>query len=162
MSASTTTSTSVTNPTIHPFRFHGETGAFFQIWTVNMCLSVITLGIYTAWAKVRTTRYFYGNCELDGHRFDYHADPKRILKGRIIALAAFIAYQFSAEFDPRLGIAAFVLFLAVLPWLINASMRFHARMTSYRRIRFGFRGSYWGAFLNFVFMPILGYIVDFR
>ena len=45
----------------HQIKFHGDGGNYFAIWLVNIFLSVITLGIYSAWAKVRTYRYFYGN-----------------------------------------------------------------------------------------------------
>ncbi|PON14444.1 hypothetical protein C2W62_29035, partial [Candidatus Entotheonella serta] len=41
----------------------------------------ITLGIYNAWAKVRTRQYFYAHTLLDGHAFDYLANPIAILKG---------------------------------------------------------------------------------
>ena len=50
-------------------------------------LTLVTLGIYSAWAKVRKTRYFWQNTRLDGHAFDYHGDPRAILLGRIVALA---------------------------------------------------------------------------
>lgn len=55
------------------FEFFGKTMEFWGIWIVNGLLSIITLGIYSAWAKVRTHQYFYGNTELDGHRFSYLA-----------------------------------------------------------------------------------------
>jgi Zn-dependent protease with chaperone function len=57
-----------------PFEFRGRAGEYFGIWIVNVLLSIITLGIYSAWAKVRRLRYFYGNTWLDGHNFEYHAD----------------------------------------------------------------------------------------
>src|SRR5258707_6333866 len=44
-----------------PLRFTGRAGEYFRIWIVNICLSIVTLGIYSAWAKVRRKRYFYGN-----------------------------------------------------------------------------------------------------
>ena len=34
-------------------RFTGQAGEYFSIWIVNVCLSIVTLGIYSAWAKVR-------------------------------------------------------------------------------------------------------------
>ncbi len=40
------------------FEFTGEGSEYFRIWIVNVFLSVITLGIYSAWAKVRRMRYF--------------------------------------------------------------------------------------------------------
>ena len=76
-----------------PFKFHGDGGEFFRIWIVNIVLTILTLGIYSAWAKVRTKRYFYGNTELAGDRFDYLGDPLAILRGRIIAIVLLLFYQ---------------------------------------------------------------------
>jgi uncharacterized membrane protein YjgN (DUF898 family) len=67
-----------------PVEFNGNGFEYFKIWIVNLCLSVITLGIYSAWAKVRRISYFYGNTRIDGHSFSYLADPVKILIGRII------------------------------------------------------------------------------
>ena len=67
--------------------FTGRAGEFFGIWFVNLSLSILTLGIYSAWAKVRTERYFYGNTRLAGAAFEYFASPIAILKGRLIAYA---------------------------------------------------------------------------
>ncbi len=36
----------------HVLSFHGSAGEYFRIWIVNLCFSVITLGICSAWAKV--------------------------------------------------------------------------------------------------------------
>lgn len=43
-------------PTRHDFEFRGRGGEYFRIWIVNLALSLLTLGIYSAWAKVRTGR----------------------------------------------------------------------------------------------------------
>ena len=37
---------------LHPFKFTGKASEYFGIWIVNLFLSLITLGIYSAWAKV--------------------------------------------------------------------------------------------------------------
>src|SRR5436305_11873488 len=42
-----------------PLSFTGSGSEYFRIWIVNALLSIITLGIYSAWAKVRTLQYFY-------------------------------------------------------------------------------------------------------
>ena len=67
--------------------FTGQGSEYFRIWVVNLLLTLVTLGVYSAWAKVRTARYFRNNTRLDGHVFDYHGNPAAILRGRIIALA---------------------------------------------------------------------------
>ena len=53
--------------------FHGTGGEFFGIWIINIIFSLLTLGIYTAWAKVRVRRYFAVMTSFRGERFDYHA-----------------------------------------------------------------------------------------
>ncbi|MEQ9247266.1 MAG: YjgN family protein [Nitratireductor sp.] len=136
------------------FSFTGRALEYFGIWIVNLLLSIITLGIYTAWAKVRRLRYFYGNTWLDGHNFEYHARPVKILIGRIIVVALLVAYNLLVSISPIFGLLI-ILYLLAFPWLLNKSMAFNARMTSYRNVRLNFRGSYWGAFLAFVIMPIV-------
>ena len=72
----------------HSFSFHGRSSTYFKIWIVNILLSIFTIGIYSAWAKVRRLRYFYENTTLDGHQFGYHAQPVKILIGRLIVVGA--------------------------------------------------------------------------
>jgi uncharacterized membrane protein YjgN (DUF898 family) len=129
-----------------PFEFRGTGREFFRIWVVNLALTLLTLGIYSAWAKVRTRRYFNGNFYVAGHSFDYHASPVRILIGRIVALVLLIGYNATITLEPLMAYAGLVLFAVAAPWLIVSSLRFNARNTSYRNVRFGFAGSYWGAF----------------
>lgn len=47
-------------------RFTGSATEYFRIWIVNLCLTLFTLGIFSAWAKVREKRYFYSHRLLDG------------------------------------------------------------------------------------------------
>jgi uncharacterized membrane protein YjgN (DUF898 family) len=135
-------------------RFRGRASEYFGIWIVNVLLSIVTIGIYSAWAKVRRLRYFYGNTELDGHTFDYHAAPIQILKGRLLVVAVLVVYQALVAISPFFSVLALV-YVFGLPWAINTSLAFNARMTSYRNVRFSFRGSYWPAFGIFVAFPIL-------
>ncbi len=141
---------------LEQFQFTGSGVQFFKIWIVNLLLSIVTLGIYTPWAKVRTYRYFYGNTWLAGNNFEYHADPVRILIGRIIAVVFFICYSMAGSVHPLLG-AGFGLALFVLvPWVVVNSIRFNAVMSSYRGIRFNFRGTYGEAAVSFLLWPIAG------
>jgi uncharacterized membrane protein YjgN (DUF898 family) len=145
-------------PKHYQFEFLGTGGEYFGIWIVNLALTVITLGIYSAWATVRTRRYFRGNTILAGHSFDYHASPIRILIGRAIALALLTGYNLSTMFSPYMLLLWGPLFLAAFPWLINSSLRFNARNTSYRNVRFNFTGQYGEAIIAYVLWPILGFL----
>ena len=127
---------------LHPFRFTGTTGGFFAIWIVNLFLTVITLGIYSAWATVRKKRYFYGHTWVAGANFEYHGNPLAILKGRLIAVAAFAVYSAVGHFMPKLAVALALLLFAAAPWFIARSMAFNAFNSSYRNIRFRFHATY--------------------
>jgi uncharacterized membrane protein YjgN (DUF898 family) len=139
----------------HDIRFDGAGGEYFKIWIVNLALTIVTLGIYSAWAKVRNKRYFHGNTFLAGHNFEYHGQPIRILIGRLIALGLLLAYSISAAIAPITAIIWFIIFVVAAPWLIMSSLRFNARNTSYRNIRFDFHGTYGGAFKAFIAWPVL-------
>jgi uncharacterized membrane protein YjgN (DUF898 family) len=144
-----------TNKRTVPVKFLGKTGEFFSIWIVNLLLTIVTLGIYSAWATVRNNRYFYSNTEIDGHRLAYLADPIQILKGRIIGVLLFASYFLAASFSPiAAGIIMLVLVFAY-PLLICMSLRFKMRMTAYRNVRFNFNGKYGRAFVVFILLPIM-------
>src|SRR2546427_10354539 len=81
--------------------FTGTAAEYFRIWIVNLFFTLATLGIYSAWAKVRKRRYFYGSTRLDGDSFDYFASPKAILNGRIIAVAIFANYHLAVGLYPH-------------------------------------------------------------
>src|SRR6201992_900386 len=78
-------------------RFTGTGGEYFGIWIVNLLLTVITFGIYSAWAKVRRLQYFYRHTELAGSSFDFHGSPRRILIGRVIAFLMLVGYNLSVQ-----------------------------------------------------------------
>lgn len=124
------------------FAFTGRTGEYFRIWIVNACLSIISLGIYSAWAKVRRRQYFYGNTLLQNSAFEYLADPQAILKGRVIVFVAFVLYSIGKEIHWLLGLSLFLAFLGLLPWLVIRALSFNARNSAHRNVRFGFQAGY--------------------
>lgn len=136
--------------TYEQFIFRGTTREYFGIWIVNVLLTIVTLGIYSAWAKVRRQRYFYGNTYLAGSSFEYHARPVQILIGRIVVLALLAAYNVALQVVPLVGAVIAVALFFAIPWFVMRGMRFSARVTSYRNVRFDFVGTYWGAFLAYI------------
>ena len=139
------------------FEFKGRAGEWFGIWIVNLLLSVMTFGIYSAWAKVRTHKYFYQNTFVAGRNFNYHATGMQIFIGRLIVIAAFIAYSV-LSLIPILGIVLPLAFLALAPILIQRSLRFKARVSSWSNVRFDFVGSMKGAYLVYLLYPFLTFI----
>lgn len=148
----------VTSPTPqkYSFEFHGQPAEFFRIWIVNLLLTVVTLGIYSAWAKVRTKKYFYGNTLLDGSAFDYTASPMQILRGRIIAVLLLAAYSVVERFYPNAAGFALLGGFLLLPAIIVMALAFRMRNTLWRGIRFGFEKDFGRAYL--LFLPPIIYI----
>ncbi|WP_133405298.1 YjgN family protein [Parashewanella tropica] len=143
------------NTRIAQAKFTGQSGEFFKIWIVNLLLSILTLGIYSAWAKVHTNQYLHGHTKLEDHGFRYLATPLQILKGRLLAVSVFIVITILSSLTPMLALGMSLLILIATPWLIMQSIRFNMRMTSYRNIRFSFKGNYWEIVLNFLLLPML-------
>jgi uncharacterized membrane protein YjgN (DUF898 family) len=135
--------------------FNGKGFEYFKIWIVNIFLTILTLGIYSAWAKVRNKQYFYGNTVIDGSSFSYTAKPVTILKGRIIAVVIFLIYNMASQFFPFVGLALALVFLGFIPWLVVRSLVFNSRNSVYRNIRFNFHGTTMGAAKTFLLWPIL-------
>jgi uncharacterized membrane protein YjgN (DUF898 family) len=138
-----------------PFVFTGKGVEYFKIWIVNILLSIVTLGVYSAWAKVRNKQYFYGNTYLDDVSFAYTANPVKILIGRAIALVFLLIYSVAGELSIIAGAVMGILFVVLLPWVICKSLRFNARYSSYRNVPFVFTGQVWQAAMAFLLLPIV-------
>jgi len=123
----------------YPLRFGGRTGEFTKIWLSNTALSVITVGIYSAWAKVRIRRYLMGNTELAGSNFDYHANPVSILISRMVIIGALILIEtFLTTFEVTLENYYTLVLALLIPPLVARGLSFNARYSSYRTVRFRF------------------------
>jgi len=138
------------------FEFRGDGMEYFKIWIVNVLLTIVTLGIYSAWATVRNRRYFYSNTILDNSSFSYLADPITILKGRIIAILAFVVYSVLSATVPVAAIAMLVILVFLFPYFLNKSLSFNHRMSAYKNIQFRFNGSYGEAFMVMYVWPLIG------
>ena len=123
------------------FEFDGNGSDYFCIWISNLVLTIITIGFYAPWAKVRRLRYFYGHTRLANRAFDFTGIPTKILVGRLIAAAVYFIFAFGGQYSPKVAVAGFVLLFLVLPWLLRATFRFNARNSKYSNSRLFFSGS---------------------
>ncbi len=138
------------------FVFEGNAREYFRIWMVNIALTILTLGIYSAWAKVRTNRYFYANTYLNGSNFEYNADPIRILIGRLIVVGVYALFIIFFQYLFMFEVAGFIAVVGVLamPWLIRQAVSFKLRNTSYRNVPFRYSGKI-GSFYTFFILHAL-------
>lgn len=137
-----------------PIIFRGNGTEYFKIWIVNILLTIITLGLYHPWAKVRTHRYFYGNTEFDNANFDYHATGKQLFLSYLIAMILLALYVVLGQVNPTASIALPIVLFFAIPWIIWRGIRFNLRMSSYRNVRFDFNGTLSGSYATFLVFPI--------
>ena len=135
--------------------FEGTGLEYFKIWIVNVLLTIITLGLYYPWAKVRNNRYFYANSTLEDKNFEYHATGKQLFIAYLIAFVLFIVYTVVGKFFPMASIWFILLLSILIPWIIWRSMRFNMRMTSFSNVKFNFDGKLSQSYLIFIGYPLL-------
>ncbi len=123
------------------FQFTGSGREYFRIWVINLLLSLATLGIYSAWAKVRRLQYFDRNTTLAGAAFDFHGEAKAILRGRVLAVVLLTAYHYAFGFSLVFGLVVVAVLLLSLPYMMRGALRFRLGNTSWRGLRFQFTGS---------------------
>lgn len=126
--------------------FTGKTTEYFKIYIVNLILTILTLGLYYPWAKIRRKRYLYGHLHLGKYGFDFHAKPWPMLRAMLLLYFILILY-FGISFyftEQAQDIKKYFITLSMmlLPWIYNNALRFNARMTSFANIRFDFDGDY--------------------
>jgi uncharacterized membrane protein YjgN (DUF898 family) len=152
-----------------PVEFSGTGGEYFRIWIVNLLLIMVTFGIYYPWAKVRKLKYFYNNTRIDDHPLEFHGEPKKMLRGTLIAGVLFSMYSIAADFSATAGLIALAVLIGIAPILFQASMRFRLANSSWRgmRMRFtaqGYREAYACVALPMVlvFLPgvLIGLLAD--
>ena len=155
-------------PSSHVFRFEftGNAKEYFRIWIVNLALTVLTLGIYSAWAKVRTQRYFHAHTRVADAHFDYIGNPWAILRGRLVLVALFLAFNFLPVIHPTLFVVVFAVVFLFTPFLIISAMRFRLHNTQWRGLNFRFHGRIGEAFKLYVLWPLggmltLGFLMPF-
>ena len=127
--------------------FSGSGREYFRIWVVNLLLTLATLGIYSAWAKVRRLQYFDRNTILAGATFDFHGNPRAVLVGRLLSVLLLVAYHYAFGFSTSFGLVVIAGLLLAFPYLMRGALRFRLGNTSYRGLRLGFDGSVAQAYL---------------
>lgn len=129
-----------------PVRFVGSGSEYFRIWVVNLLLTLVTVGIYYPYAKVRRLKYFHGATEVAGNPLSFHANPHAMLRGYLLVALMLGAYTLAGRFSPAAGLVAFVILAALWPALWHSSLRFRLANTGWHGLRLRFTGERRGAY----------------
>lgn len=146
--------------------FHGTGGTLFGIHLVNTLLTLVTLGFYYYWAKVRVRTFLFSQTEFAGDRFSYHGSARELLNGAMKATLIFgVPYYFlenmghflEANMVIRIALqmAAWLLLAIFIPVAIVSARRYRLSRTAWRGIRFSFQGKT----LDFIKLWLLGYFL---
>lgn len=139
----------------YQLEFQGSGKDFFGINIVNWLLTIITLGFYYPWAKAKKLQFLYGATALDGDNFTFHGTGKEMFKGFIKVILMFFTFfiliGFLTKFvSPFLAIILnYLIVIGIIPLAIHGSYRYRMSRTSWRGIRFGYRGDKKDLYLNF-------------
>jgi uncharacterized membrane protein YjgN (DUF898 family) len=157
------------SPSDHRLTFHGSGSTLLGIHVVNVLFVLLTLGVYYCWAKTRIRRYLYSETAFEGDRFAYHGTGKELLLGFLKAFVVFflpilVVLIVLDRLDVDVGIKSaaawflntLVLYCIFTPVAMVGSRRYRLTRTSWRGIRFSFRGKAW------TFIPIFvkGYVLS--
>jgi len=134
--------------------FHGVGGTLFGIHVVNTLLTIVTLGVYYFWAKTRLRRYLFSQAEIEGDRFAYHGTGRELLLGTLKAALVFgvpitllniIRDVLDAPVLVKVaaGVLSGSLLFVLFPVAMVGARRYRFGRTSWRGIRFSFRGRVW-------------------
>jgi uncharacterized membrane protein YjgN (DUF898 family) len=130
----------------YPITFTATGSEYFRIWIVNLLLILLTFGLYLPWARVRKFQYFYRNTRIADDALDFHGNPRKMLRGTLIAAAFLGVYGLGNKSAGWAALVAAIAFVALWPALFRASMRFRLANTSWRGLRFRFAGGMAGAY----------------
>ncbi len=134
--------------------FHGTGGSLFGIYIVNLFLTLITLGIYSFWGRVKVRKYLLSETECAGDRFAYHGTGKELLIGTLKAALVFgvpigilSVVRDVLAVRPVMKIVSAVLIygiiLVFIPLAMVSARRYRLSRISWREIRFSLRGRSW-------------------
>ena len=130
---------------IQPYRvaFTGVGAEYFRVWVVNVLLSIVTLSLYTPWARRRTAQYFYGHTTLAHSPLEFVAEIRRMVFGFLVYFSLYAAYELASYTEQELATTLLAGGFAVLtPFVWGSAMRFRYRATRWRGIRLAFVASW--------------------
>ena len=139
----------------HRVSFTGSGGDYFRLWLSNLLLTLVTLGIYTPWARRRRIQYFFRNTEVGPDPLDFTASSRSMVTGFLLVALVYGLIQVMSSRGLSAAVSALVLLIAALtPWLWRSAMRFRVRNTTWRGLPFAFHASTREAYV--AAWPLLG------
>lgn len=129
-----------------PVAFTARPEAYARLWLKNILLTLLTLGLYLPWARVRTQRFFMRHTTVAGHSLDYHATPKSLLPRYGLCLSLLLGVVGAWAGSPVTGMLALSMALAVWPLVVYMNLVHRMAHISWDRRRLAFVGPCQGVY----------------
>ena len=134
--------------------FHGLASTLFGIQIVNLCFTLMTLGVYHFWGRVKVRKYIFSQTAFAEDRFMYHGTGKELYVGFLKAAMVFWVPYLALTSLPKYGdlpswaVSACSIFAVLILWIFAAvavvgARRYRLSRTSWRGIHFSFHGKVW-------------------
>lgn len=135
------------------FAFTGSGADYFVLQLVNGLLTMVTLGFYFPWARIRQLRFLIGSLLVGGDPFTFRGEGPELFWGVLrawllfmipLALLGFFMSWPGLDFGMRLLliVAFYFLLFVFVSYGLMGSLRYRASRTTWRGIRFGFDGQF--------------------
>jgi uncharacterized membrane protein YjgN (DUF898 family) len=128
--------------------YRGQGGDLFLVMLKNLFLTLVTVGIYSPWARTARRAYLWKQVEIEGHRLDYTGTGKELFIGYLKVLAGYLIFfglpRLVGKASPKAGLVfqglGFLAVMVLLPYAVYWSRRYLLGRTRWRGIRFGLAG----------------------
>ncbi|MCL2219035.1 MAG: DUF898 family protein [Chitinispirillia bacterium] len=142
--------------TAYKLSFQGNSGTLFKIWISNLLLTICTLSVYYSWARANMKRYIYSSTYIGDYAFEFHGTGGQMFKGLIKfsimifvlnlgweAVKILVQDGSRQNLIPIIGLTLLLLisYFPIMGLFIHGARRFRMSRTTYRGIRFGYRGN---------------------
>jgi uncharacterized membrane protein YjgN (DUF898 family) len=126
----------------HRVSFTGSGGDYFKLWLSNLLLTIVTLGIYTPWARRRRIQYFFRNTEVGADPMDFTASSRSMVTSFVLVALIYGLMQLMSSQGLNTAVSGITLLIAVAtPWLWRSAMRFRMGNTTWRGLPFVFHAT---------------------
>lgn len=151
------------------FAFNGNWREFAPIAFTNLLLCIVTLGIYTFWARTRERRYLWSNTRFIDDRLEWTGTGLELMIGYGLAIVLFglpaAALQFGLQalvlrgyggYAALSGITLYFLLLYLIGVAIFRALRYRLSRTYWRGIRGGSHDQGLGFGFSYVWRTLVG------
>jgi uncharacterized membrane protein YjgN (DUF898 family) len=126
------------------FEFHGNWREFAPIAFTNLLLTIVTLGIYTFWARTRERRYLWSQTRFIDDRLEWTGTGLELFIGYVMAIVLFFVplglLQFAIQ---ALAIRGQDGAAALLFVVLYVGILYMVGLAIYRALRYRLSRTYW-------------------